>query len=78
MLQNPTKHYTPPKVDFSKLRTTIYPSNIAPIGAKLWENAFQAICNISFFDAEKKIGAISFKKIGVKSKNMCFGGARIF
>ena len=25
---------------------------MAPIGAKLWENAFQTICNVSFFDAE--------------------------
>ena len=25
---------------------------MAPIGAKLWENAFQAICKFSFFDAE--------------------------
>ena len=26
---------------------------MAPIGAKLWENAFQTIPDISFFDAEK-------------------------
>ena len=38
---------------FSKLRTVVYPPNMAPIGAKLWENAFQAICKFSFFDAEK-------------------------
>ena len=25
---------------------------MAPIGAKLWENAFQAICKFSFFDAK--------------------------
>ena len=25
---------------------------MAPIGAKLWENAFQAICKFSFFDSE--------------------------
>ena len=29
---------------------------MAPIGAKLWENAFRMIPDISFFDAEKKIG----------------------
>ena len=27
---------------------------MAPIGAKLWENAFQTIPDVSFFDAEKK------------------------
>ena len=37
---------------FSKLRTVVYPPNMAPIGAKLWQNAFQTICNFSFFDPE--------------------------
>ena len=27
---------------------------MAPFGLKLWENAFQTIPDISFFDAEKK------------------------
>ena len=27
---------------------------MAPFGLKLWENAFQMIPDISFFDAEKK------------------------
>ena len=31
----------------------VYPSNMAPFGLKLWENAFQTIPNISFFDAER-------------------------
>ena len=55
---------------FSKLRTVVYPPNMALIGAKLWENAFQAICKFSFFDAEKffwtKIlsrGFVFFKKL---------------
>ena len=39
---------------FPKLRTAVYPSNKARIGVKLWENAFQTICNFSFFDAKKK------------------------
>ena len=30
---------------------------MAPFGLKLWENAFQTIPNISFFDVEKKIRA---------------------
>ena len=33
----------------------VYPSNMAPIGVKLWENAFQTIPDISFFDPEKKM-----------------------
>ena len=28
----------------------VYPSNMAPIGVQLWENAFQTIPDISFFD----------------------------
>ena len=40
------------KTIFLKLQTAIYPSSMAPIGAKLWENAFQTIPDISFFDAE--------------------------
>ena len=36
---------------FSKIRTAVYPSNKARIGAKLWQNAFRKICNFSFFDA---------------------------
>ena len=39
---------------FPKLRTAVYPSNKARIGAKLWENAFRTICNFSFFDVPKK------------------------
>ena len=31
----------------------VYPSRMAPIGVKLWENAFRMIWNISFFDAGK-------------------------
>ena len=37
-----------------ELRTSVYPSNFAPIGLKLWENAFQTICNFRFFNSEKK------------------------
>ena len=38
---------------FSKLRTAVYPPRMAPISLKLWENAFQVIPDISFFDAHK-------------------------
>ena len=36
----------------AKLRTVVYPSNMASFCLKLWENAFQTIPNISFFHAE--------------------------
>ena len=62
-----------------KIRTAVYPSNMAPIGAKLCQNAFQMIPNISFLDAKKHVLAFFFRKqIGVKSINRFFGGARIF
>ena len=35
---------------------------MAPIGVKLWENAFQTICNISFFDVRKKFWMNFFRK----------------
>ena len=41
------------RVDGSKLRTSVYPSNLAPIAAKLRQRAFQTICKFRFFDAEK-------------------------
>ena len=40
----------------------VYPSNMAPFGLKLWENAFQTIPNISFFDVEKK----NWRKFSIK------------
>ena len=36
-----------------KLWTAVYPSRMAPIGAKLCQNAFQTIPDVSFFDAKK-------------------------
>ena len=32
----------------------VYPPRMAPFGFKLWENAFQMIPDISFFDVRKK------------------------
>ena len=43
-----------------ELRTTVHLPNIAPIGAKLRQNAFQKICNFRFFDAEKNWSKIVF------------------
>ena len=45
----------------------VYPSNMAPFGLKLWENAFQTIPDISFFDVDKKRLANIFDKIFVKN-----------
>ena len=41
----------------------VYPSRMAPIGAKLWQNAFQTICNFSCFDAQNKFWMIFFQKL---------------
>ena len=46
----------------------VYPSNMAPFGLKLWENAFQTIPNISFFDAEIFFWQKFLMKIFVKKK----------
>ena len=40
----------------SNFRKAVYPPRMAPFGLKLWENAFQTIPDILFFDAGKKIG----------------------
>ena len=40
-----------PKTADTKFQTAVYPSNLAWIGAKLCQNAFQTIPNVSFFDA---------------------------
>ena len=42
-------------VGISKFRSAVYLSNMAPIAAKLCQNAFWTIPDISFFDVEKKI-----------------------
>ena len=41
----------------------VYPANVALIGVKLWESAFQTIPNISFFDAQKIFWRFSFQKL---------------
>jgi hypothetical protein len=58
---------------------------MAPIGVKLWENAFQTIPNISFFDAEKiflaKFFDENFRQTRISSENRqtaCFCGAMDF
>ena len=42
---------------------------MAPFGLKLWENAFQTIPNISFFDAEKFFLAKIFDENVRQKKN---------
>ena len=41
------------RLDLRPFRLSFYPPKMAPFGFKLWENAFQTIPDISFFDAEK-------------------------
>ena len=41
---------------------TVCPSNIALIGVKLWENAFQTISDISFFAAKFFFGVFFFQE----------------
>ena len=36
---------------------------MAPLGFKLWENAFQMISNVSFSDTEKMFWTFFYKKI---------------
>ena len=40
-----------------ELRTSVYPSNLAPIGTKLRQRAFWKICNFRYFDAENLFSA---------------------
>ena len=41
---------------YDEFRTCVYPSNLAPIGAKLRQRAFRKISNFRFFDTEKFFG----------------------
>ena len=50
----------------------VYPLRMAPIGFKLWENAFQTICNVSFFDAEKKCWAVFFQNEEIMGQSTKF------
>ena len=64
---------------FSKLRTAVYPPNMAPIGAKLCQNAFQTIPNISFSDVEKICSSNFFvHKTRFRLVSSSFGVATIF
>ena len=57
---------------------------MAPFGLKLWENTFQTIPHITFFDAEQffldvYLGFVCrSQKIYTKLENSRFRGARIF
>ena len=58
--------------NFVKLWPAVYPPRMAPFGLKLWENAFQTIPDISFFDVEKKIWrtfSIKFSSKIISSEN---------
>ena len=60
--------------NFVKLWPAVYPPRMAPFGLKLWENAFQTIPDISFFDVEiwRKFSIkIFIKKIFVGKLTNC-------
>ena len=40
----------------SKFQMAVYQSRMTPIGQKLWQNAFHAICNFLCFNADKYLG----------------------
>ena len=48
----PPTHSSSKFENCSELRTGVYPSNFAPVGTKLWENAFQTVPGISIFAAK--------------------------
>ena len=58
----------------------VYPSNMAPIGVKLWENAFQMIPDISFSMGKSNFGKIFVtnfrRKIGKHFRQKLFHDAR--
>ena len=57
-----------------KFRTAVYPSNMSPIGAKLWQNTFQVICNALFFDADFFCESFFSKIFGV---DFCFQECKV-
>ena len=60
-----------------KFQTAVYPPRMARIGAKLWENAFQTIPVVQFFDVGKKKRRFFFdRKFSFWSIWPSFGGAR--
>ena len=63
----------------SKLRTAVYPRRMALIGAKLWQNAFQTIPDIWFFDVQNFFGMKFLEqKVSTKSKIVRYGAATQF
>ena len=62
-----------------ELRTSVYPSNFAPIATKLRQRAFQTICKFRFFDAEKNFSEKNSDFFfGFSSFSVDFRGARLF
>ena len=62
-----------------ELRTSVYPSNFAPIATKLRQRAFQTICKFRFFDAEKNFSEKNSDFVfGFSSFSVDFRGARLF
>ena len=63
-----------------ELRTSVYPSNFAPIATKLRQRAFQTICKFRFFDVEIVFSEKNsdFFFFGFSSFSVDFRGARLF
>ena len=75
---HPTSTYRILEEDFlHDGRTTVYPSNLAPIAAKLRQRAFQTICKFRCFDADFFF-QFGFFFFGFSVFSADFRGARLF
>ena len=62
-----------------ELRTSVYPSNFAPIATKFRQRAFQTICKFRFFDAENFFSENNLDSFfGFSLFSADFRGARLF
>ena len=62
-----------------ELRTSVYPSNFAPIAAKLRQRAFQTICKFRFLTSKIIFGKnFGFFFFGFSLFSVDFRGARLF
>ena len=63
----------------AELRTSVYPSNFAPISTKLRENTFRMICNFRFLTLKICFGIVFFIfSLIFVLFSADFGGARLF
>ena len=80
----PARRTNDGRTDDGELRTSVYPSNFAPIATKLRQRAFQTICKFRFFDDENVFSenisffVFLFFFFGFSSFSVDFRGARLF